>query len=130
MVGAIANGEVDSRVARTKRNKETMRKLVWRHFGEVEDETMYDDPFISVLKGRAMEESSSGSVGCLLMARNRPRRRQKNLVKREYMSKSLERKIDDTAMVDSSFCVLGGRRVRTSGLGENQQITQDISKCL
>ena len=75
MVEAPACSGVDSRVARTKRNKEMKKKRVSRGLGEAEDKTGCDDPSICVLDGLAVEESNVGSACCLLLSRKRPRRR-------------------------------------------------------
>ena len=65
MIEAAAYSGVDSRVARTKRNEEMKRKRVYRRLGEAEDETVCEDPSISMLDDCAMEELNVGSAGCL-----------------------------------------------------------------
>ena len=107
---------VDSRVARTKRNKEMRRKRVFRRLRETEDESVYDNPSIYVLDDRAVKEWGGENSGCLLMSRKRPRRRWPNFQGKKYEQKSWTQKWRRSDG-DSFHCVLGSRGVRrTLGL--------------
>ena len=63
-VEAAAYNGVDSRVVRTKRNEEVMKKRVCKRLSKVEDEIVCDDPSSCVLDDHLEEESSGRSGGC------------------------------------------------------------------